>query len=173
MALTGIVDPAEPETGTVAFDGEVLVDENGDAVRGKGLDDEGAVEGNVVVSEDSVSEGRGQGGEDLGAAADGVVSGKEGERAVSDEIAGEQDEVWGESVGVVNNALEKEGLGVLIEVNVAELNDAIAVEGRGQIWDSDRTGDDVNLVAGDLAGVESQSGGGSTGANEEVAPGEA
>jgi hypothetical protein len=58
-------------------------------------------------------------------------------------------------------------------VDVAELDDAIAVEGGGQIVDGEGTLDDVELVTGDLAGVESESGGGHAGSYEEVSPGEA
>ena len=53
----------------------------------------GGVEGDVVVAEDGVAEGRGEGGEDLGAAMDGVAAGDEGEGAVGDEVSGEEDEV--------------------------------------------------------------------------------
>ena len=51
-----------------------------------------------MVAEDGVAEGAGEGGEDLGAAVDGVVAGDEGEGAVGDEVAGEEDEVGGEGV---------------------------------------------------------------------------
>src|SRR5260370_440804 len=64
------------------------------------------------------------------------------------------------------------GCGVLVEVDVAELDDAIAVEGGGQIVDGDGAFDDVELVAGDLAGIESEPGGSDAGAYEEVSPGE-
>ena len=76
--------------------------------------------------------------------------------AVGDEVAGEQDEVGGEGVDVADDAFEEEGFGVLVEVDVAELDDAVAVEGGGKICDGDGPVDDVDFVASDLAGVESQ-----------------
>ena len=92
---------------------------------------------------------------------------------MGDEVAGEEDEVGGEGVDFVDDALEEEGLGVLVEVDVAELDDAIAVEGGGEIGDGDGAVDDVDFVTGDLAGVEGEAGGGGAGAYEEVSPGEA
>ncbi len=155
MAGAGVVDAAEPEAVAVAFDGEMLVDQNGSALRGEGLDDQRRVEGDIVVTEDGVAKGRGEGGEDLGAAAKGVAAGDEGEGAVGDEIAGEQNEIGVEGVDAVDDAFEEEGFGVLVEVDVAELDDAVAVEGRGQIGDGDGALDDVDFVTGELAGVES------------------
>lgn len=169
-AGAGVVDAAEPEAVAVSFDGEMLVDENRSAVGGEGLGDQGAVEGDIVVAEDGVAQGGGEGGEDLGAAAERVAAGDEGEGAVGDEVAAEEDEVGVEGVDLLYDALEEEGLGVLVEVDVAELDDAIAVEGGRQIVDSDGALDDVEFVTGDFAGVESQSGGGDTCAYEEVSP---
>jgi hypothetical protein len=129
MAGTGIVDAAQPETAAVALDREVLIDQNRCAAGGEGLDDQRTVEGDVVVPEDSVAEGGGESGKDLGAAVDGVLASDEGEGAVGDEVSGEKNEIGGEGVYVVDDAFEEERLGVLVEVDVAELNDAIAVEG--------------------------------------------
>jgi len=155
VAGAGVVDATEPEPAAAALDGDILVDQNGGVVRGEGLDDRGGAEGDVVVAEDAVAVGSGEGGEDLGAAADGVAAGDEGEGAVGDEVAGEEDEVGGEGVDLADDVLEKGGLSVLIEVDVAELDDAVAVEGAGEIGDGDREFDDVEFVAPDLAGVES------------------
>ncbi len=155
VAGAGVVDAAEPEAVAVAFDGEMLVDQDRSAVRGEGLDDLRAVEGDIVVAEDGVAEGCGEGGEDLGAAVEGMAAGDEGEGAVGDEVAGEQDEVGGDGVNSFDDVFEEEGLSVLVEVDVAELDDAIAVEGRGQIGDGDGALDDVDFVTGELAGVES------------------
>jgi len=171
-AGAGVVDAAEPEAVAVAFDGEMLVDENGSAVGGERFGDQGAVEGDIVVSEDGVAEGGGEGGEDLGAASERVAAGDEGERTVGDEVAAEEDEVGVEGIYFVDDALEEEGLGVLVEVDIAELDDAIAVKRGGQIVDGDGALDDVEFVTGDFAGVESQSGGGDACAYEEVSPGE-
>jgi hypothetical protein len=74
---------------------------------------------------------------------------------MGDEVAGEQDEVGGDGVYPVDDVFEEEGFGVLVEVNVAELDDAITVEGGGEIVDGDGALDDIDFVTGDLAGVES------------------
>jgi hypothetical protein len=171
VAGAGVVYAAEPETGAVAFDGEMLVDENRCVMSSEGFDDKGSVKGDIMVAEDGVPERGGKGGEYLSTAANCVTAGDEGERAVGDEVTGEQDEIGGESINVVDDALKEEGFRVLVEVDVADLDDAIAMEGRGQIWDRDGALDDVNLVACNLAGIESESGGCGPGTYEEVAAG--
>src|SRR5947209_3561752 len=101
-----------------------------------------------------------------------MTAGDEGEGAVRDEVAGEEDEVGGESIYLLNDALKEEGLGVLIEVDIAELDDAIAMEGRWEIVDGDGALDDVQFMTGEFAGVESQPCGGDACAYDEVSPGE-
>lgn len=84
-----------------------------------------------------------------------MVTSDEGEGAVGDEVAGDDDEIGGKGVDLANDALKEKGLGVLVEVNVAELDDAVAVEGSGKVCDGDGAIDDVDFVASDLAGVKS------------------
>ncbi len=150
----GIVDSTEPEAGAVALDGEVLVDEDGDAVGGEGVDDERGADRGVVVAEASVTQGAGEGTEDLGAVVGGGPAVEEGERAVGDEVSREQDHVCGEGVDVADDALEEERLGELVEMDIADLRDAEAVEGAGKIGDGKGAGDEIELVAGDFAGIE-------------------
>jgi len=169
VAGAGVVCAAEPETRTVAFDGEVLVDENRYVMSSEGFDDKGSVKGDIMVAEDGVPERGGKCGEDLSTAANCVTTSDEGEGAVGDEVTGEQDEVGGESINVVDDALKEEGFRVLVEVDVADLDDAIAMEGRGQILDRDGALDDVNLVACNLAGIECESCGCGPSTYEEVA----
>ena len=172
VAGAGVVDAADPEAATSSLDGKVVVDQHRSAMGGEGMDNCRAVEGDVVVAEDGVAEWRGEGREYLGAAVEGVFAGDESEGAVGDEVAGEEDEVRGQGVDLTDDALEEEGLGVLVEVDVAELGDAVAVEGRGQIGDGDGAVNDVDFVTCDLAGVEGQTCGGGAGGYEEVSPGE-
>ena len=69
--------------------------------------------------------------------------------------------------------LEEERLGELVEVNVGELDDTEAVEGLGEIGNADSGVYDIDLVARDLAGVESEACRGDAGAQNEFAAGEA
>jgi len=131
MTGAGVFDAAEPQTSSRAFDGNVLIDENWGAMGGQGMGDHGAVEGDVVVAEDGIAKRYGEGSEDLGTAVNGVAAGDKAEGAVGDEVAGQENEVGGQGVDVVDDALEEEGLCVFIEMNVADLNDAIAVKGSG------------------------------------------
>jgi len=171
MAGAGVVDAAEPEAVAHAFDGEILIDQDRSAIGEEGCSHHGSVEGNVVVAEDAVTQGSGEVGENLGAAMEGVAAGDEGEGAVCDEVAGEKNEIGTEGIDLLYDAFKEKGFGVLVEVDVAELDDAIAMEGRGQIVDGDGALDDVEFVTGELAGVERQSGGCHTCADEEVSAG--
>jgi len=173
VAGAGIIDAAEPKAGTGAFDGDVLVDQNRSAVGVHGPGDCGGVVGNVVIAEDPVAEGSGEGGEDLGATMEGMVAGDEGEGAVGDEVAGEENEVRGQTVDFADDVLEKVGFGVLVEMDVADLGDAIAVERCREVGDGDGAVDDVDLVPCDLTGVEGDPGRSGTRADEEVAAGKA
>ena len=74
---------------------------------------------------------------------------------------------------MADDSFEEVRLSELIEVDVAELHDAEAVEGAGKICDGDGAGHDIDLVAGDLAGIEGQPRSGGARADEEFAPGKA
>ena len=97
----------------------------------------------------------------------------EGERTVGDEVSGEQDQVGGETVNDANDVLKEVEFGVLVEVYIADLDDAIAVEGAGQVGDWDGTMNDVDLMAGDFACVEGHACCDGSGADEKVASGKA
>jgi len=101
----GIVDSTKPEAGAVALDGYVLVDEDRDAVAGKRADDERSTDGGVVVAEAGITQGAGQGAEDLGAAVGCALSDHKAEGAVGDEVPGEQNHVRCQRVDVVDDAL--------------------------------------------------------------------
>ena len=154
VAGAGVVDAAEPEAVAVTLDGDVLIDQDGSAMGGESLGDHGGVEGDVVVAEYAVAEGCSESGEDLGAAVEGVAAGDEGERAVGDEVACEKNEIGTEGIDLLYDTFEEKGFGVLVEVDVADLDDAIAVEGGGQIVDGNGALDDVEFVAGKFASVE-------------------
>ena len=102
-----------------------------------------------------------------------MFAGYETKGSVSDKVPRKENEVGGEGVDLVDDALEEERFGVLVEVDVADLDDAISVEGGGQVRDGDRALDYVDLVACNLPGVKGETGGGGAGANKEVASGEA
>jgi len=90
VAGAGVVDATEPKAVAISFDWNVLIDQDGGAVGGKGIDDGGGVEGDVMVAEDAVAKGSGEGCEDLGASVQSVISRDEGEGAVCDEVAGKE-----------------------------------------------------------------------------------
>ena len=171
MAGGCIIGSAEPEAVSVALDGDVLVDENRDTAAGERSDDEGRADGDVVIAEDGVALGAGEGTEDLGAAVSRVLAEDEVEGASGDEVSGEEDEVGIECIDLVDNVFEEEGLGELIEVDVADLGNAIAAEGIGQVGDVNGEVDGFEVVTCDLAGVKSETCGGNTRANEKFSAG--
>jgi hypothetical protein len=162
------LEAGEPEALAVVLDGEVLVDERGDAVGGEGVEDAFGADLGVVVAEDGEAKGALEVAEDLGTTdggleGEGVVTG-----AGADVVAGEEDEVGLELVDAVDGVLEEGGLGVLLEVDVAELGDAEAVEGVGEAGDVDVAVLEGELVAGDFGGVDGEASEGEAGAGEET-----
>ena len=125
----GVFQTAEPEAGATLLDGDVLVDQDWGAVAPESVADHGGVYGDVVVAQDGITKGSGEASYDLGAAVNGVIAGYKGERAVGDEVSGEENEIGGKSVDLFDEVLEKVGFGVFVEMDVADLHDAIAVKG--------------------------------------------
>ena len=116
-------------------------------------DDDGALTDDVVVAQDGEAQRAGEGGEDLGTAVGGVVGGDEGERAVGDEVAGEQDEVGGEGVDLLTTCSRKKGS--VYSSRWMSLSWTMRKPWKGRAdWRWRWAVNDVDLVAGDLAGVE-------------------
>jgi hypothetical protein len=109
VAGAGVFQACDPEAVAVALDGDVLVDEDWDLVALEGVDDHGAAHSYVVVAEDGVALGAGEGGEDLGAAVDGVAGGDEGAGSEGDEVSGDEDEVGVRELTRLTTRSRKEG----------------------------------------------------------------
>jgi len=134
------------------------VSEHWDTAAPEGSRDEGRADGDVVISEDGEAAGAAQGGEDLGASAGGVVGCDEGERTAGDEVSREQNEVGGEAVDAGDDALQEEGLGVFVEVDVADLRDAEAMKSGAEAGEGDGVVGLVDLMPGDRTGVDGKAG---------------
>ena len=141
----GVVGAAEPEDVAAALEGVVAVDEDGGAVGFEGRDDMAGADDNVVVAENAEALGL-EGGEDFGAEAGGLVGDGEGAGAAADVVAGDENEVGVEGVDLGDDALEEEGLGVLLEVDVGNLDDAEVEEGVGEIADGEGAAGDLDFV---------------------------
>lgn len=146
---------------------------NGDAEGVERGGDHGGADGDVVIAKHGELLRAGEGGEDLCAAVGGVALDEEVERAARDEVSGEQNGVWPEGVDAADDLLEEEGFGELFEVEVAELDDAVADEGGGEMLDGDAAGEGTDLMAGDETAVEGKACGCGTRAYKEGAAGEA
>lgn len=160
VAVCGVVESADPEAVAIAFDGDVLVYQNRSFVCIEGIDDRRGVVGDVMIAEAGEALGSGESRENLCTATDGMATGNEGNGAMGDEVSGEENQVGGESVDSVNDALEEEGLCVFVEVDIAELDNAKAVKRSGQISNGDGAFNDVDFVATNFASIERQTGGG-------------
>lgn len=171
MAIGVVVDAGEDDAGVTALDGDVLVHEEGEAIVGHVVADEGGAHGDIVVAQAAEAQGAGEGGEQLCTAGGGGERGGDGEGAAGDEVAGDKEEIGGERVDAVDDAAQEELFGELFKVNVRELDDAEAIEWLGEIGDDDGAVGDVELVAGDLIGVKHEAGGCGGGAKDEVAAG--
>lgn len=171
MAAEDVVQAAEPEVLTAAFDAGELVDEERDSVVLQVVADDEGVENGVVVAEDAEALGAIECIEQGSAAAGGGEGDARGLDAVGDVVAGDEDEVRGEGVDAFDHLGEEELFSKLFKVNIADLDEAEAVEGGGQVADGKGALGDVDVVAGEFAGVEGDAGCRGCGAEEEVAAG--
>ena len=97
----------------------------------------------------------------LGAAQDGSGGEVLPQRAIGDVVAGQQHQVGRKPVDLADHAAYKRWLGVLVEVDVADLGDAVVVEGVGQVGQRHVARDDADLMARELTGIQGESRGGS------------
>ena len=156
----------------VALDAGVLVDEDGQAVIFHVSADDAGADDDIVVAEDAEALGAGEVAEELSAAGGGGEGVTLRQRAAADEVAGDEDEVGVEGVDAGDDVREEEVLGVLLEVDVGELDDAEAVEGGRQVGDEEGAMGDVEIVAGYFVGVERESRSRGERARDEGAAGE-
>jgi hypothetical protein len=165
VAGAGVVGAGEPEEITAAFEGDVAVDEDGGSVGFEGRDDVVGTDVDVVIAEDAEALRGFELGEDLRADAGGVPGDGELAGAAADVVAGDEDDFGFEAVDLFDDAFEEEGLGVLLEVDVGDLDEAEADEGVGEIADGELADVEVELMAGVGAGVggEANASGGCTG----------
>ena len=170
-AGSGVVGTAEPEDVAAALDGGVAVDEDGGSVGLEGTDDVLGADVDVVVAEDAKALWGLEGGEDLGGEASGAPRDCEREWTAADEVSGDEDEVRGEGVDLGDHVLEEPGFGVLLEMDVAHLDDAEAQEAVGEIVDGEGAVGDFELVAavGSGVGGEAEPGDGCCGGAEKAA----
>ena len=153
-----VVHAAEPETLTVALDGDVLVDEERNAGSAESVGHKARADEGVVIAEDTIAEGAGDAGDDLGTVIDGSSRERIGKWTHRGEIASEQHEIRRKLVDAVDDEPEEGSLRVLVEVNVRDLDDAETAEGFGQASYLEGLRNDFDGVAGDLAGVEDEAG---------------
>ena len=172
-AGAGVVGAAQPEEVAAALEGEVAIDEDGGAVGLEGRNDVIGADVDVVIAEDAEALGGFEGGKDFGSDAGCFPGLAEGERAAADEVACDEDEVRGEAIDLGDHVLEEVGLGELLEMDVAELDDAEVLEAVGEIADGEGKAGDLPLVARMGSGVGSDAEACSCeGGTEEAAAGE-
>ena len=146
-AGAGVVCAAEPEDVAAALEGEVAVDEDGGAVGFERADDLVGTDVDVVVAEDAETLRGLEGGEDFSGDAGGAPGDFEGEGTAADEVSGDENEIGFEGVDLSDHFFEERGLGVLLKVDVAHLDDAEVLEAVGEITDGEGKAGDLELVA--------------------------
>ena len=145
-AGAGVVCAAEPEDVATAFEGEVAVDEDGGAVGFQGADDMVGADIDVVVAEEAEALRGLEGGEDLSGDAGGAPGAPEGEWTEADEVSGDENEIGFEGIDLGNHFFEERRFGVLLEVDVAHLDDAEVLEAVGEIADGEGKAGDLEFV---------------------------
>ena len=173
IAGAGIIKAAEPKAFATALDGDIAIDQHRDPVLRESSRDDGGVKGYVVVTENGIDLRCGKGAENLGATEWCVFRHEEAKGSVCDEVSGKQDEVRFELIDAFNRTLEKEWLGVLVEVDVAELGDPETVEAVRKISDVDCAADYLQLVACDFTRVEDHASSGDATAKDKLTTGKA
>ena len=156
----------------LALDAHKLVDEHGEPVVFHVVADDATAYGSVVVSKDAESLRACESAEEFRAATGGFVRHFQRQRAAAYEVTCDQQEVGLEGVDPCDDVFEKVLLGVLLQVDVRELDNAEAVKGGRQVADEEGGVGDLELVAADLVGVEGEGCGGGDGSGDEVATGE-
>ncbi len=142
-----VIGAGQPEEIAATLEGEVAVDKDRGSVGFEGRDDVVGADIDVVVAENAETLGSLEGGEDLGSDAGGAPGGSEGERAATDKITRDEDEVWGHGVDLGDHLLEEPGFGELLKVDVAHLDDAEVLKAVREIADRDGEAGDFELVA--------------------------
>ena len=167
-AGSGVVGAAEPEEIAAALEGEVAVDEHGSAMGLQGRDDVIGADVDVVVAEYAEALGSFERGEDLGSQAGAAPGDGESEGAAADKIAGDQDQVWRHGVDLGDHFFEEPGFGVLLKVDIAQLNDAEVLKAVGEIADRDGEAGNFELVArvGSRVGGDAEACSGESGTKE-------
>ena len=155
----GVGHASDVQVVAIPREGDKAVAEHGQVVRAQGGGDHGGADGDVVIAENAVALRTLDALKDFGAGVGGVSFDQEVERAAGDEVSGEQNQFGLESVNALDDVVKKIRLGELFEVEVAELHDAKADEGIGKAIDYDLPVEDTDLMPGDEAAVEGETGG--------------
>ncbi len=152
-AGAGVVCAADPHSIAAALDLDVAVDEDGCAVGFEWLDDVIGSDADVVISEDGEALRSFEGGEDFRGDTGGLPSSGNGSGAAADEVSGEEDEFGIKGVGLCDHLFEEPRLGVLLEVDVGELNETETDECVGEVMDRQGAMGDFELVPAFGAGI--------------------
>ncbi len=167
-----VVNAAKENVCVTVVDANVLIDEDGKAVGLEVVADDAGADDGVMVAENAEAEGAGKSAEDFRAAGGGGEGDIDRHGAAAGVVAGDEEEVGLEGVDLVEDATEKKVFGVLLEVDVGNLNEAEAIESRGKGGEEEGAGENLALVPRPLVGIEADSGDGSEGAGKEGAAGE-
>lgn len=111
------------------------------------FDDMRGADGAVMIAEDGVALRSAEAGKDFSTGSCGAPGNRKRTRAITDEVAGDQDEIGLEGVGLPDDLFQEPGLGVLLQVDVADLDDAEVLEGIGKVGDGEGAVHDLELMS--------------------------
>ncbi len=172
LAKGDVVHTGEKDVSAAVVDADVLVDEQRQAIGLHVVANDARADDGIVVAEDAEANRAGEGAEDFGAAGSGGEGDINRHGATTGEVAGDEQEVGLERVDLVNDAAEKEILGVLLEVDVGDLDEAESAERRGQVGQEKGALNNLEFMPGPLVRVEGDCGNGGKGTGNKGAPGE-
>lgn len=146
-----IFETSQPESAGTAFNGQVAVVDDRDAVIGERRGDLALTHKKIVVAKTGIALRAFELIEDGGALPRGVFANVPGDERTSNEITRQKDDIGIEFVDVVNGNAEKKRLSELVEVNVTELRDAKSVKGSVKAGDGDFAMGDFDPMTLDFA----------------------
>ncbi len=130
---SGVAATTDPQAIAPAFNGYMAINQDGGAVGLKGADHLIEADRDVVVAKDAEALRRLQRRQDLGGDPGGAPGDRDRKWAIADVVSGDQDQVWRQVIDFPDDLFQKIRLGVLLQVDIAYLDDVEVLEAVGKV----------------------------------------
>ncbi len=171
-AGSGVVGPAEEEAVLASLQLNEAIDQHGDSMGLQRSDHVIGAHGDVMISQDGVAVRRLEAGKDFSAEPSRTPGHQARQWTTAHEVTGDQYDLRGESIYLLDHLFHEPGFGVLLEMEVTHLDDLQPHEGVGKLAESEGAVGDLILVPGVGSGVGSQAQTCGGGSKHEVAAGD-